>query len=798
MTQQVINIGAAPGDATGDPARVAFNKTNDNFSELYGKGQAEGIWNFNSTITDTSAAPVSGRFHTNTGTYRNATQIAISGTTIEGLDRSDRLRTQFVGDIIQCQDSLVGAAWCRYVVQSTPIDHGTWFQFDVVLIADGGVASGNNQEIIVTFTAATAPVASGSAEYTFQTATTPPPGAGSLRFNNASAAATTAIYASNSSNGGADVKRFLLDITVGAKILIQDLNNNANFGEFNVTATPIDQTSYVQLPVASVSAGAAISNNSRVIFRIEGGAGGGGGNVSNSGTPTNGQIASWTDATHIQGISGTQTTALLDQFTSTLKGLTPSSGGGTINFLRADGTWNAPAGGGGGNVSNVGTPTNGQLAQWTDATHIQGIAAASLGFAPLASPAFTGTPTAPTPVTADNSVSIATTAFVKAQGYAGPPAGAALTKTDDANVTLTLGGTPATALLQATSITVGWTGNLAPSRGGTGITTYTLGDILYSSAANTLAKLAGQTTAAKQYLSQTGTGTVSAAPAWAAIAGADITGAALTKTDDTNVTLTLGGTPTTALLRASSITVGWTGSLAVARGGTGLASATAYAVICGGTTSTGAFQSVASVGTSGQVLTSNGAGALPTFQAAGAAAPAPGARVLIQSQTVSTAVATVDFTSGIDATYDEYEIRCLGVRIDTDRFVVLRISQDGGSTWKSGTTDYQYSYLGYHSTNAFVGAGGSTNYIYLSHGQFGGAGTPSGDYRLTFSFPASTTLKKFFTCEVVLTSTVAGFTRMSSGGVYYTDANAINGVRFLLDGTGNFIGGTFNLYGIKK
>jgi len=38
--------------------------------------------------------------------------------------------------------------------------------------------------------------------------------------------------------------------------------------------------------------------------------------------------------------------------------------------------------------------------------------------------------------------------------------------------------------------------------------------------------------------------------------------------------------------------------------------------LTGGTTSTGAFQSIASVGTSGQVLTSNGAGALPTFQAA--------------------------------------------------------------------------------------------------------------------------------------------------------------------------------------
>lgn len=54
----------------------------------------------------------------------------------------------------------------------------------------------------------------------------------------------------------------------------------------------------------------------------------------------------------------------------------------------------------------------------------------------------------------------------------------------------------------------------------------------------------------------------------------------------------------------------------VAKGGTGVASTTAYAVLCGGTTTTASLQSIAGVGTSGQVLTSNGAAALPTFQAA--------------------------------------------------------------------------------------------------------------------------------------------------------------------------------------
>lgn len=43
-------------------------------------------------------------------------------------------------------------------------------------------------------------------------------------------------------------------------------------------------------------------------------------------------------------ISGTAATALLDVFTSGLKGLVPASGGGTANYLRADGTFAVPSG----------------------------------------------------------------------------------------------------------------------------------------------------------------------------------------------------------------------------------------------------------------------------------------------------------------------------------------------------------------------------------------------------------------------------------------------------------------------
>lgn len=48
----------------------------------------------------------------------------------------------------------------------------------------------------------------------------------------------------------------------------------------------------------------------------------------------------------------------------------------------------------------------------------------------------------------------------------------------------------------------------------------------------------------------------------------------MTDVDDTNVTLTLGGTPTGSLLKSTSLTMGWTGTLAASRGGLGLSTVT--------------------------------------------------------------------------------------------------------------------------------------------------------------------------------------------------------------------------------
>jgi len=145
---------------------------------------------------------------------------------------------------------------------------------------------------------------------------------------------------------------------------------------------------------------------------------------------------------------------------------------------------------------------------------------------------------------------------------------------------------------------IGW--KVTPTTaGGTGLTSYTAGDMLYYASGTTLSKLAIGATG--RYLSSSGT-----APQWTAPA-------ALTKTDDTNVTLTLGGSASTALLNAASLTLGWTGQLAVSRGGTGVSTSTGTgSVVLSSTPSFGT-----TIGVGGATAAASGAGiTFPATQSA--------------------------------------------------------------------------------------------------------------------------------------------------------------------------------------
>jgi hypothetical protein len=269
------------------------------------------------------------------------------------------------------------------------------------------------------------------------------------------------------------------------------------------------------------------------------------------------------------------------------------------------------------------------------------------GFITSGAFAVTQTYTGITNVTFPTSGTLATTSQL--------PTPAALTRINDTNVTVTLGGTPATSLLQAVSLTLGWTGTLSGARGGTGVnngaSTITIGGNVAFSGAFTFAGTLTNNTAVTFPTSGT-LATTSQIPS----------GAALTASNDTNITLTLGGSPTTALINAASITAGWTGTLSGTRGGTGVNNGASTMTIGGNVAFSGAFTFTGTLTantsvtfpTSGTLLT---AASINTYEAEG--------RLTL---TTNVPVTTSDVTAATTLYYTPY----IGDHISLF---------DGSSTW---------------------------------------------------------------------------------------------------------------------
>jgi len=104
------------------------------------------------------------------------------------------------------------------------------------------------------------PLTSGVFAYTFNTVTTAPPASQRIRFNAAHPyTAVTKVWADFQSSNSEDLYFGWMRIRTGSILIVQDKDAHAQFAEFITTGVPIDQGTYVELPVAWVSNGTALA-----------------------------------------------------------------------------------------------------------------------------------------------------------------------------------------------------------------------------------------------------------------------------------------------------------------------------------------------------------------------------------------------------------------------------------------------------------------------------------------------------------------------------------------------------------
>lgn len=178
--------------------------------------------------------------------------------------------------------------------------------------------------------------------------------------------------------------------------------------------------------------------------------------------------------------------------------------------------------------------------------------------------------------------------------------------------------------------------------------------------------------------------------------------------------------------------------------------------------------------------------------------------VAISSQTASSS-ATIDFTSGLDDTYDHYMIAFENVKPATDDvYFGLRIGTGAGPSWQAGAGAYGWgartSGPGGGADDGSAIAPSVTTLIALSRttGVGQGVGNAAGEHItgvVEFSNPDAADWPLFKYRSAYMRSDA--LPQSFDGAGDYGAATAITGIRFLFS-SGNIASGTFRLYGLKK
>lgn len=178
-----------------------------------------------------------------------------------------------------------------------------------------------------------------------------------------------------------------------------------------------------------------------------------------------------------------------------------------------------------------------------------------------------------------------------------------------------------------------------------------------------------------------------------------------------------------------------------------------------------------------------------------------GALVLLEQHAAS-ASASLDFTSFISSTYDEYLIEILGLTPATNNAdLLLRMGTGAGPTWDSGN-NYTFEHFVWRAGGSAVNGTAATSSIRVSYYQ-GGADHVNNataafmvNGRATLFLPQSTTFYKRVEGRVSYID-ISPFRVTNEFQGSYDSTTAITGIQFLMS-SGNITAGTIRAYGLAK
>jgi len=174
-----------------------------------------------------------------------------------------------------------------------------------------------------------------------------------------------------------------------------------------------------------------------------------------------------------------------------------------------------------------------------------------------------------------------------------------------------------------------------------------------------------------------------------------------------------------------------------------------------------------------------------------------GSLELIQTQTISSAVASLDFTSIKGGRYDVHLLEIANILPATDsQPTYLRFSNDSGSSFEAGTS-YEYAFQngGYGSGTFEEHKSTGTSAINLTNNT--GNATNETINLYCYIYNANNSSKYTFATYQGVWIFDTGEMVMNYGGGVYDTAETINAFQ-VLKGSGNMTQGFAKLYGVKQ